>query len=63
MKLEKEIIKLTELHQNTDKRNLIQSVNYVLKNAGIHRKEKVQWICKVTGSPEGTVYTWSESLQ
>ena len=34
MKLEKEIIKLTELHQNTDKRNLIQSVNYVLKNAG-----------------------------
>lgn len=58
MKLEKEIIKLTELHQNTDKRNLIQSVNYVLKNAGIHRKEKVQWICKVTGSPEGTVYTW-----
>lgn len=58
MKLEKEIIKLTELHQNTDKKILIQSVNRELKNAGIHRKEKVQWICKVTGSPEGTVYTW-----
>lgn len=58
MKLEKEIIILTKLHQNTDKRELIQNINHVLKAQGIHLNRKVKWICKVTGSPEGTVYTW-----
>ena len=57
MKLEKEIIRLTKLHQNTDKRELIQNINHVLKAQGIHLNRKVKWICKVTGSPEGTVYT------
>ena len=58
MKLEKEIIILTKLHQNTDKRELIQNINHALKAQGIHLNRKVKWICKVTGSPEGTVYTW-----
>lgn len=58
MKVEKEIIRLTEIHQNTDKRDLIQNINCVLKSKGIGRNRKVQWISKVTGSPEGTIYTW-----
>ena len=58
MKVEKEIIRLTEVHQNTNKRELIQNINHVLKVNGIHLNRKVKWICKVTGSPEGTVYTW-----
>ena len=58
MKLEKEIIRLTKLHQNKDKRELIQNINHVLRAQGIHLNRKVKWICKVTGSPEGTVYTW-----
>ena len=58
MKLEKEIIILTKLHQNTDKREFIQNINHVLKAQGIHLNRKVKWICKVTGSLEGTVYTW-----
>ena len=31
MKLEKEIIRLTKLHQNKDKRELIQNINHVLE--------------------------------
>ena len=54
MKLEKEIIRLTKLHQNKDKRELIQNINHVLRAQGIHLNRKVKWICKVTGSPEGT---------
>ena len=50
MKLEKEIIILTKLHQNTDKREFIQNINHVLKAQGIHLNRKVKWICKVTGS-------------
>lgn len=46
MKLEKEIIRLTKLHQNTDKRELIQNINCVLKAQGIHLNRKVKWICK-----------------
>lgn len=58
MKTEKEIIRLTKIHQDADKGELIQRINHVLKTHGISPREKVQWVCKVTGSPIGTAYTW-----
>lgn len=58
MRIEKEIIHLTELHQKTEKRKLIENLNRVLKEQGIHRNQKIQWVCEVTGSPTGTAYTW-----
>ena len=58
MKTEKEIIRLIKIHQNADKGELIQRINYVLKTYGISPREKIQWICKITDSPSGTAYTW-----
>ena len=58
MRIEKELIKLTRLHQEIEKEVLIGNINRILKEKGVYRKKKVQWVCDVTGSPSGTAYTW-----
>lgn len=57
-KYEKEVLRLLEAHARIDKSDLIRNINNAIKSRGIHQKGKNQWICKVTGSPIGTVETW-----
>lgn len=58
MEIEKEIIKMTSIHQNIEKHVLIRNINQILREKGICWRQKIQWVCTVTGSPTGTVYTW-----
>lgn len=55
---EKDIIKLLELYKKAEKRSLNKILNTVIRNGGIKRNGKNRWVCKVTGSPHGTVCTW-----
>lgn len=57
-KYEKDIMKLLETHEKARKSDLIDNINHVLREKGISRSGKNQWICEVTGSPLGTVGTW-----
>ena len=58
MKIEKELIKLMRLHQEIEKEMLIGNINRIIRGKNIYRKNKIRWVCDVTGSPSGTVYTW-----
>lgn len=58
MKIEKELIKLAQLHQEIKKEVLIGNINRIIRGKKIYRKNKIRWVCDVTGSPSGTVYTW-----
>lgn len=52
-KYEKDIMKLLETHEKARKSDLIDNINHVLREKGISRSGKNQWICEVTGSPLG----------
>lgn len=55
---EKDVIRLLEVHERAGKEDLIVRINEAIRNSGIKRKGKNEWICKVTGSPMGTVCKW-----
>lgn len=55
---EKDIMKLMEVHEKAEKRELIKRINLKIEMGGISRYGKNEWVCKVTGSPMGTVCTW-----
>jgi len=55
---EKDIMKLFDTHEKADKCELIKRINWEIEMGGIKRYGKNDWVCKVTGSPMGTVCTW-----
>ena len=55
---EKDIMKLFDVHAKAEKRELIKRINWEIEMGGISRRGKNEWVCKVTGSPMGTVCTW-----
>lgn len=55
---EKDIMKLFDVHEKAEKRELIKRINWEIEMGGISLYGKNQWVCKVTGSPMGTVCTW-----
>ena len=55
---EKDIMKLFDVHEKAEKRELIKRINWEIEMGGISRRGKNEWVCKVTGSPMGTVCTW-----
>lgn len=55
---EKDLMKLFDTHQKADKGELIKRINLEMQIGGIKRHGKNEWVCKVTGSPMGTVCTW-----
>lgn len=55
---EKDILRLLEAHNRTDKNTLAGNINRAIYNKGIHRKGKNRWVSGVTGYPVGTVNTW-----
>lgn len=46
---EKDVIRLLEVHERVGKEDLIVRINEAIRNSGIKRKGKNEWICKVTG--------------
>lgn len=57
-KYEKEMIKLIEAHEKAEKADLIRNMNRLIRKAGIFKRHKCKWLCKVTNAPIGTVNTW-----
>lgn len=57
-KYEKELLKLLELHENIEKGDLINNLNLAIRQGGIKRAGKNQWVSKATGAPIGTVDAW-----
>ena len=55
---EKDIMKLFDVHEKAEKSELIKRINWEIEMGGISRRGKNEWVCKVTGSPMGTVCTW-----
>ena len=55
---EKDLMKLFDTHEKADKCELIKRINWEIEMGGISRRGKNEWVCKVTGSPMGTVCTW-----
>ncbi len=55
---EKDLMKLFDTHEKADKCELIKRINWEIEMGGIKRYGKNDWVCKVTGSPMGTVCTW-----
>lgn len=55
---EKDIMKLFDVHEKAEKRELIKRINLKIEMSGISRRGKNEWVCTVTGSPMGTVCTW-----
>lgn len=60
---ERDLIKLFDTHEETDKRELIKRINWEIKIHDIGWHGKNEWVCKVTGSPMGTVCTWFSNAQ
>ena len=54
---EKDLMKLFDTHEKADKCELIKRINWEIEMGGIKRYGKNDWVCKVTGSPMGTVCT------
>ena len=52
---EKDIMKLFDVHERAEKRELIKRINWEIEMGGISRRGKNEWVCKVTDSPMGTV--------
>jgi len=55
---EKDILKLMEIHEKADKGKLIKRLNDEISNSDRKQGGKTEWVCEVTGSPIGTVWTW-----
>lgn len=55
---EKEVMRLLDAHEKAEKGDLIKRINLAISHGGIKRSGKNEWVCKVTGSPMGTVCTW-----
>lgn len=60
---EKDIMKLFDIHEKAEKRELIKRINREIEKGGISRRGKNEWVCKVTGSPMGTVCTWFSNAE
>ena len=55
---EKDLMKLFDTHEKAEKCELIKRINWEIKIHDIGWHGKNEWVCKVTGSPMGTVCTW-----
>ena len=55
---EKDLMKLFDIHEKAEKCELIKRINWEIKIHDIGWHGKNEWVCKVTGSPMGTVCTW-----
>lgn len=56
-------MRLFDTHEKADKQKLIERINEEIKVHGIGCRGKNKWVCKVTGSPMGTVCTWFSKAQ
>lgn len=55
---EKEIMRLLKAHEKIRKVELVDNINRAIKKKSVCPYGKNKWVCKVTGSPMGTVCTW-----
>lgn len=55
---EKEIMRLLKAHEKIRKAELVDNINRAIKKKSVSPYGKNKWVCKVTGSPMGTVCTW-----